>query len=77
MLKITPDRLQNLNPLVPVKDKTHTYRPSGAQPEMFQGRGSFVKLGHFDKLFVKNFGEKPSHGEIVEVFFLDTLKTKF
>ena len=27
---------------------------SGAQPEIFQGRGGFVELGHFDKLFVKN-----------------------
>ena len=27
---------------------------SGAQPEIFQGKGGFVKLGHFDKYFVKN-----------------------
>ena len=27
---------------------------SGAQPETFQGRGRFVELGDFDKLFVKN-----------------------
>ena len=27
---------------------------SGAQPEIFQGRGAFEELGHFDKLFVRN-----------------------
>ena len=27
---------------------------SGAQPEIFQGRGGFVELGHFNKYFVKN-----------------------
>ena len=25
--------------------------PPGAQPEMFQGRGDFAELGHFDKKF--------------------------
>ena len=24
-----------------------------AQPEIFQGRGGFMKLGHFDKHFLK------------------------
>ena len=27
---------------------------AAAQPEIFQGRGGFAELGHFDKLFVKN-----------------------
>ena len=27
---------------------------SDVQREIFQGRGGFVKLGHFDKHFVKN-----------------------
>ena len=27
---------------------------AGVQPEIFQGRGNFVKLGHFDKHFVKS-----------------------
>ena len=27
---------------------------AGVQPEIFQGSGGFVKLGHFDKHFVKN-----------------------
>ena len=31
---------------------------SGAQPETFQGRGRFVELGDFDKLFVKNTRKK-------------------
>ena len=31
---------------------------SGAQPEIFQGRVSFVELGQFDKLFVKNSKKK-------------------
>ena len=29
-------------------------RQAGAQPEIFQGREGFVKLGHFDKHFVKH-----------------------
>ena len=28
---------------------------SGAQPEIFQGRGGFVELGYFNKHFVKAF----------------------
>ena len=31
---------------------------AGAQPEIFQGRGSFMELGHFDKHFVKNTRKK-------------------
>ena len=49
---------------------------TGAQPEIFQGRGGFVKLGHFDKLFVKNQKKAPQ-GKILELFLLDTLKTTF
>ena len=26
---------------------------AGAQQEIFQGRGGFVKLGHFDKHFIR------------------------
>ena len=26
---------------------------AGMQPEIFQGRGGFVKLGHVDKYFIK------------------------
>ena len=29
-----------------------------AMDEIFQGRGGFVKLGHSDKHFVKNFRKK-------------------
>ena len=48
---------------------------SGAQPEIFQGRGGFVKLGHLDKPFVKNIRKKD--GKILEFFLLDTLTTTF
>ena len=30
----------------------------GAQQEIFQGRGGFVELGHFDNYFVKNTRKK-------------------
>ena len=46
------------------------------QPEIFQGRGGFVELGHFDKLFIKNKKKAPQ-GKILELFLLDTLKTTF
>ena len=36
---------------------------AGAQPENFQGRGGFVELEHFDKLFVKNTSKKGSAGK--------------
>ena len=41
---------------------------AGAQPEIFQGRGGFVELGHFDKLFVKNT-KKRSRSEKFWSFF--------
>ena len=48
----------------------------GAQPEIFQGRGSFVELGHFDKFFVKNI--KKRAGKNFEGFsLLDTVKVIF
>ena len=50
---------------------------SGAQPELFLGRGGFVKLGHFNKYFIKNSIKKASQGKILEFFLLDTLKTIF
>ena len=40
----------------------------GAQPKMFQGRGGFVELGHFDKHFVKNTRKKGPAGEHFGVF---------
>ena len=36
---------------------------SGAQPEIVQGKGVFVELGHFDKHFVKNTRKKKHHRE--------------
>ena len=41
---------------------------SVAQPEIFQGGGDFVELGHFDKLFVKNKKKGP-HREKFWNFF--------
>ena len=40
----------------------------GAQTEIFQGRGDFVELGHFDKYFVKNARKKGSQGKYLESF---------
>ena len=40
----------------------------GAQPEIFQGRGGFVKLGHFNKHFVKNTRKKGAAGKIFGVY---------
>ena len=31
---------------------------TGGQPEIFQGRGGFVELGHFGKSFVKKARKK-------------------
>ena len=49
----------------------------GAQPEVFQGRGGFVRLGHFHKHFIKKSRKKAPQGSILEFFLLDTLKTTF
>ena len=50
---------------------------AGAQPEIFQSRGCFVELGHFDKLFVKTQEKRALQGKILEFSLLDTLKTTF
>ena len=44
----------------------HIY--TGAQPEIFQGRGVLVKLGHFYKHFVKNTRKKGPTGKNLGVF---------
>ena len=49
----------------------------GGQPEMFHGKGGFLKLGHFDKYFIKNSRKKCPQGKISEFVLLDTLKTAF
>ena len=49
---------------------------TGVQPEVFQGSGGFVELGHFDKLFVKNT-KKGAAGKRFGAFLLDILKTTF
>ena len=41
---------------------------AGAQPEIFQGRGVLVKLGHFYKHFVKNTRKKSPTGKNLGVF---------
>ena len=48
---------------------------TGVQPEIFKSRGDFLKLGHFDKHFVRN-KEKGPAGKNFSVFF-PTLKTTF
>ena len=42
---------------------------SGGEPEFFRGRGSFVKLGHFDKHVLKNSRKNVPQGKISEFFF--------
>ena len=49
---------------------------TGAQPDIFQGRGGFVELEYFDKKIVK-YTKKDPAGKYFIVFFLDTLKTTF
>ena len=48
-----------------------------AKPDIFQCRGIFVKLGHFDKHFIKKSRKKARQGKILEFFLLDTPKTTF
>ena len=50
---------------------------SGAQSEIFQSRGGFVKLGHFNKHFIKKSRKKAPQGKTLEFFLLDTLKIRF
>ena len=42
----------------------------GAQPEIFQGREGFMKLGHFDKHFIKKVKKKGHAGNTFGVFSL-------
>ena len=44
-----------------------------AQPEIFQGRRSFLKLGDFDKHFVKNTSKKIPAGKYFRVFWRQSL----
>ena len=39
-----------------------------ALPEIFQGRGTFVELGHFDKQITKNTRKKGPAGKHFGVF---------
>ena len=48
-----------------------------AQPEIFQGRGDFLKLGHFNKYFVKKSRKNVPQEKNLEFFLIDTLETTF
>ena len=51
---------------------------TGAQPEIFQGRGDFVGLGYFFiNIFLKTPEKKIPQGKIWEFFLLDILKLHF
>ena len=50
---------------------------SDAQPEIFQGRGGFVKLGYSDKHFIKNQNEKPYREKFGNFFPWILLKLNF
>ena len=45
------------------------YGIPGAQPEIFQGRGGLVRLGHFYKHFVKTTRKKDPAGKNLGDFF--------
>ena len=53
------------------------YAISGAQPEIFLGRGGLMGSGHFYKHFVKSIRKKVPQGNIWEFFLLDTIETTF
>ena len=52
------------------KKFTYFTGKSGAQPEIFQGKGGFVKLEDFDKHFIKKSRKKVPHEENFGVFSL-------
>ena len=51
------------------------YYQTGAQPEIFQGRGGLVEFGHFNKYFVKNTRKKSLARKDFCFFLPDILKT--
>ena len=55
----------------------NTQGEAGSQLEIFQGRGGFLELGHFDKLLVKNTTEKSPQRKILELLLLDSFKSTF
>ena len=60
-----------------VEQVVSTFISSDAQPEIFQGRGGFVKLGYFDKHFIGKSRKNAPQGKVLEFFLLDNLKTAF
>ena len=59
-----------------LKQKSPFSKVTGAQPEIFKGRGGFLELGHFNKPFVKNKREKGPVGKNLGFFCLDTVILK-
>ena len=51
----------------------HQQFQAGAQPAIFQGRGGFVKLGHFDKHLIKKSRKNAPRRKILEFFLLDKI----
>ena len=46
----------------------NVYMIRGAHPEIFQGSGGFMELGHFDKHFSKNTKLEIPAGKIFRAF---------
>ena len=46
---------------------------AGGLPGNFQGRGGFLKWGHFDRHLTATQEWKAPQGKILEIFFVDTL----
>ena len=42
---------------------------ASVQPEIFQGRGRFVEIGHFDKHLVKNTRKKGTRKKMSELIY--------
>ena len=57
---VNPDKFQAMIMICDKKESKYDLDiNTGAQPELFQGRGGFVESGHLDKLFVKNTKKRP------------------
>ena len=54
LIQLKNFRLLKTIAAIPFREITYT----GAQPEIFHGRGDFLELEHFDTLFVKNTKKK-------------------
>ena len=55
-------------PICPQHQKIIVFKIiSGTQPKIFQSRGGFAELGHFDKILLKTHKKRP-HREVLEFF---------